>query len=353
MSVAIEDGQQSSEKRSRCIRLLSILFPLGCLIVLLVGYAALGALSFRYIEGGTINGSMNQEYKTFLLTLVHTVRNSSRNGYGNMYPVTVAGKWLCVIYAMVGIPLMLLVLTDVGDILAILVSKAYLQVHKLCSHLSLRARSSWGPSEKPVEEAGVQNAVYTFSQDAVVRVPMDIRQVLRSQASVKRKSIKLHNDQIFERIITQENLARENLLRQRGLAALPRSQSCPDLSRAEPQRGIWDLCTGEELEKLDVPLMLILVLFFAYLLFGGLILPLWEEEIGTFDAFYFCFVTLTTIGFGDIVPQHPNFFMVTFLFLITGMAILSMAFKLGQSRFVGYYRTFIRCISGGKVLKYK
>ncbi|XP_061083390.1 potassium channel subfamily K member 18 isoform X3 [Conger conger] len=343
---------------------------------------------------------MNQEYKTFLLTLVHTVRNSSRNdslneqeqlldklqsemnnfkmiwlqspklwtffgsmffcctvfttvGYGNMYPVTVAGKWLCVIYAMVGIPLMLLVLTDVGDILAILVSKAYLQVHKLCSHLSLRARSSWGPSEKPVEEAGVQNAVYTFSQDAVVRVPMDIRQVLRSQASVKRKSIKLHNDQIFERIITQENLARENLLRQRGLAALPRSQSCPDLSRAEPQRGIWDLCTGEELEKLDVPLMLILVLFFAYLLFGGLILPLWEEEIGTFDAFYFCFVTLTTIGFGDIVPQHPNFFMVTFLFLITGMAILSMAFKLGQSRFVGYYRTFIRCISGGKVLKYK
>lgn len=269
-----------------------------------------------------------------------------------MYPVTVLGKSVCVLYAIVGIPLMLLVLTDVGDILAILVSKAYLRVHQLCPPMSFRP-TSWRHPEKSMEEGGIRNSTYTFSQDLVVRAPMDMKQVLRSQASVRRKSAKLHNAEIFDRIIAQENLANENLMKRRGGIALSRRHSCPDLNQAVPQRGLWDLCTGEELEKLDVPFTLILVLFFAYLLFGALVLPLREAEIDMFNAFYFCFITLTTIGFGDIVPQHPKFFMLIFLFLITGMAILSMAFKLGQSRFVSCYHRCVRCISGGKVEQYK
>ncbi|KAJ8359609.1 hypothetical protein SKAU_G00161340 [Synaphobranchus kaupii] len=404
MSVAIERGQ-SLEERSRCVRLLSILFPLGCIIVLLVGYAALGALLFRHIEGnvGNVNVSrpMDEEYKQFLLTLVNIVRYSTENdsppeqeqllldqmdnemkhfktiwlqrpdlwtffgsmffcctvfttvGYGHIYPLTLTGKLVCILYAMVGIPLMLLVITDVGDILAILVSKAYFHLHQLCPLRSLCLRPSRGCQKKPVEAGVVRDTAYTFNHEVVVRAPMDMKQVLRSQAAVKKKSVKLRNAEIFDRIIARENLTRDHLMKQRGLGALPRSYSCPDLNRAVPQRGIWDLCTGEELEKLDVPLLLILVLVFAYILFGGLVLPLWEEEINIFNAFYFCFITLTTIGFGDIVPHHPNFFMLTSLFIIIGMAILSMAFKLGQSRFVGCYRQFIRCITGGTVQKYK
>ncbi|XP_064173895.1 potassium channel subfamily K member 18 [Anguilla rostrata] len=394
MSVALEEGN-TLEERSRCVRLLSILFPLASLMVLLVGYAALGALLFRYIEGPDGRPvELQKDYKDFLLTLVKTVRNSSENdsspeqeefvmklhgkmktfnttwlqspeqwsffgamffcctvfttvGYGNIYPVTVAGKLVCVLYAMVGIPLMLLVITDVGDILAILVSKAYLRLHRLCCSLpSLCSWFSRRKREKPEEGGLIRD---TSGQDGVVvRAPMDIRQVLRSQASVKTYSVKLCNAEIFDLIVARDNLA--SLQKHRGLY---RSYSCPNLNQTPPQRGLWDLCTGEEVEKLDVPLMLILVLFFAYLLFGGLVLPRWEEEINIFDAFYFCFVTLTTIGFGDIVPQHPKFFMLTFLFIIAGMAILSMAFKLGQSRFVSCYRLCIRGLSGGTVLKYK
>ncbi|CAL8361887.1 unnamed protein product [Boreogadus saida] len=67
-----------------------------------------------------------------------------------------------------------------------------------------------------------------------------------------------------------------------------------------------------------------------------------SQDFEGFDPYYFCFITLTTIGFGDIVPKHPKYFMITSLFIIVGMAIMSMAFKLGQTRIVSFYHTCIR-----------
>ncbi|KAF6720034.1 Potassium channel subfamily K member 18 [Oryzias melastigma] len=76
-------------------------------------------------------------------------------------------------------------------------------------------------------------------------------------------------------------------------------------------------------------------------------LPLWEKDFRDFDPYYFCFITLTTIGFGDIIPKHPKYFMLISLFIIVGMAIMSMAFKLSQTRIVNFYRKCIKLITRG------
>ena len=259
-------------------------------------------------------------------------------GYGEIYPVTVPGRVVCILYAMVGIPLMLLVIGDVGDTLARLLSTGYHHLHRLLKLLRRRLR--------PRKGRALAGGTYTFSHQVVVREPLDIKQVIRTQASVKRKSVRLFNNaEIFERIIAHEKLFRS--------VPLMRSSSCPELDRMpRPPKGfaIWDLDgIGEDMEGLNVPLLLILLVVFAYILFGGLVLPLWEKEFSIFDSLYFCFITLTTIGFGDIVPSHPKFFMLTFVFIISGMAIMSMAFKLGQSSIVSCYRRLMRCISRGRV----
>ncbi|XP_063047356.1 potassium channel subfamily K member 18 [Engraulis encrasicolus] len=266
-------------------------------------------------------------------------------GYGEIYPVTVAGKLLCILYAMVGIPLMLLVITDVGDLLARLFSRAYHHLHKLMKHLRRRLlhrkRAHGGGNGGCTRSDGT----YVCTHEVVVREPLDIKQVMQTQASVKRKSVQLFsNAQIFERLIAREKLRRP-------LGALQRSRSCPELSRGPPSRWpAWDLeGIGEDMEALNVPLMLILLVVSAYILLSGLLLRLWETDFSAFDSLYFCFITLTTIGFGDIVPSHPKYFMVTFIFIISGMAIMSMAFKLGQSTIVSCYRRCMRCISRGRV----
>uniref|UniRef100_A0A8C6WQ18 Potassium channel, subfamily K, member 18 n=1 Tax=Neogobius melanostomus TaxID=47308 RepID=A0A8C6WQ18_9GOBI len=238
-------------------------------------------------------------------------------GYGALYPVTPLGKVACVGYAMVGVPLMLLVILDVGDFLALVMTHSYdLQTH--CT---------------------LEDGTLVYGRnDVVIRRPLDIRHVLHSQAGVRQKSVRLQkNKKIFERI-----LAREKLLSK---SPLSRSMSCPELDRQPRSKKpfvIWDFTgLGEDMDKLDVPFLLILLVVLAYVLIIGLILPLWETELDPLDAIYFCFITVTTIGFGDIVPKHPNYFMLTSLFIISGMAIMSMAFKLSQSRIVGLYRNLV------------
>lgn len=273
-------------------------------------------------------------------------------GYGEIYPVTLLGKVVCVLYAMVGIPLMLLVILDVGDFLAMLMSRAYVRIHTLCKTLRSHTWSPWKAQKRAgdLSHQALEDNTFVFSHDVVVREPLDIRQVLHSQADVRHKSIQLQNNkEIFEKI-----LARENLLRK---GPLLRTFSCPELNRLPPPRTgytIWDFTgLGDGMEKLDVPFVLILFIVFAYIFFGGLILPLWETEFKGFDPYYFCFITLTTIGFGDIVPNHPKYFMLTSLFIIVGMAIMSMAFKLGQTRIVSCYRQCIKFISRGNVETFK
>ncbi|PAV69823.1 hypothetical protein WR25_26067 [Diploscapter pachys] len=61
-----------------------------------------------------------------------------------------------------------------------------------------------------------------------------------------------------------------------------------------------------------------------------------KENWSLFDAYYHCFITLSTIGFGDFVPlqqafaprEEPGYYLFTLLFVLVGLAVFSACVNL-------------------------
>jgi hypothetical protein len=56
------------------------------------------------------------------------------------------------------------------------------------------------------------------------------------------------------------------------------------------------------LDQQSIPSSVTLGIVGGYLGLGAVLFKIWESDWTTFGAFYFCFVTLSTIGLGDFVP---------------------------------------------------
>ena len=92
-----------------------------------------------------------------------------------------------------------------------------------------------------------------------------------------------------------------------------------------------------------VPVWLVILLVIGYIMGGAFMFSLWEEGWGLLEGAYFCFTTLTTIGFGDLVPGSAKYsdnaeeqtkFIICCAYLIVGLSLLAMSFNLVQEEIV-------------------
>jgi hypothetical protein len=58
----------------------------------------------------------------------------------------------------------------------------------------------------------------------------------------------------------------------------------------------------------------------------GSILFRWLEGWSWLDAAYFCVVTLTTVGYGDLAPTHPVSKVISIFYILNGIVVLLALF---------------------------
>uniref|UniRef100_A0A8C5RWP2 Potassium two pore domain channel subfamily K member 18 n=1 Tax=Laticauda laticaudata TaxID=8630 RepID=A0A8C5RWP2_LATLA len=318
-------------KERTCCQVFWAIFPRACFICSLVIYALLGAVIFSHVEGCR-DSHEGEAYRSFMLKLWNLSKDLSGKinctkyikwsflgslffcctvfttvGYDHIYPVMRLGKCLCMVYALFGVPLMFLVLTDMGDILATILSTSYNRARKLQSKVLARL-SFRSCCKKSTDSKG--GLASLGPAKIVLLEPLNIKDALKNNYSFKKKSGKNQNVEIFESSINN---------------------------------------IGKEVEQLDVPFSLMTFIVFAYISCTSTVLPHWEKALNFEEAFYFCFITLTTIGFGDIKLQHPNFFLFFLVYIIVRMEIVITAFKLGQDRILCLYKNLLFCIGQKKV----
>jgi voltage-gated potassium channel Kch len=75
-------------------------------------------------------------------------------------------------------------------------------------------------------------------------------------------------------------------------------------------------------EQLDKRIFQILVTFTLIVLGGGMIFYHIVEKLSWVNAYYFCVVSLTTVGYGDITPHTTAGKIFTTFYLMIGVVIL-------------------------------
>jgi hypothetical protein len=72
----------------------------------------------------------------------------------------------------------------------------------------------------------------------------------------------------------------------------------------------------------NLPVFVPISIFIIYIFLGGVMysaLEDWEYV----DALYFVFVSLTTIGFGDLLPSDDRFYIETSIYVFIGLLLIS------------------------------
>ncbi|KAL1502466.1 hypothetical protein ABEB36_007603 [Hypothenemus hampei] len=124
----------------------------------------------------------------------------------------------------------------------------------------------------------------------------------------------------------------------------------PDSDEADDHSSYYG-AGGREKPK-PVPIWLCVLLVISYILAGAYLFKEWESW-EYLDAAYFCFITLTTIGFGDLVPakgvsQDKDYATISIalcsLYLLFGISLLAMSFNLVQEQVISNVKSIARTL---------
>lgn len=93
----------------------------------------------------------------------------------------------------------------------------------------------------------------------------------------------------------------------------------------------------EEDERITTfPVKWALFIVFLFMVVCSFIVSFWEKW-DFLTAFYFFFVSLSTIGFGDVIPEHPRTACGLFILYFVGLALFSMVYAILQERVENQY----------------
>lgn len=84
-------------------------------------------------------------------------------------------------------------------------------------------------------------------------------------------------------------------------------------------------------DEFNLPISVAIFLLLMYIFSGAVIYCYWEGW-DFFASFYFVFISMSTIGFGDYVPHHPICMIVSIIYLVFGLALMSMCINVVQAK---------------------
>uniref|UniRef100_A0A2K6W7G5 Potassium channel domain-containing protein n=1 Tax=Onchocerca volvulus TaxID=6282 RepID=A0A2K6W7G5_ONCVO len=187
----------------------------------------------------------------FAFSLITTI------GYGNITPKTFAGRVFCIFFAAFGVPLTLLTIADLGKFIS--------QIIFACNDRFIaQMKRFWRRN--------------------------NLRNLFKMLICIHKASKFINNDSRNKSLRRGKNII-VSIRRKKDDQEIDGSVASSEISNDNEQSNRT---------------LTLFILFIIYVIAGSLLISSYEPEIPFFTAVYFNFITLTSIGLGDIVPQRFN-----------------------------------------------
>uniref|UniRef100_A0AAG5DLS4 Potassium channel domain-containing protein n=1 Tax=Anopheles atroparvus TaxID=41427 RepID=A0AAG5DLS4_ANOAO len=285
------------------------------------------AVLYQSYKEGSFENKQNKKTWSFWNAVFYCGTIYTTIGYGHISPSTTTGRALTILYAIIGIPIFLIVLADFGKLFTRGIKFVWSYVRRLYYTGSLRkVRKTTQVQEvmkglnvvydmvrRPSADNELQGATTTTATAASTVPP---------QLNAAQQPTNVPSQTYRTQAESQPGGAVSS-----GIETIPVPET--------PTTPVPE--TFEIDDEFNLPISLAIVILVGYMLFGATIYCTWENW-SFFEAFYFVFISISTIGFGDYVPQHPIYMMCSILYLIFGLALTSMCINVVQLKLSDSFR---------------
>lgn len=264
---------------------------------------------------------------TFLGSVFFSMTVFTTIGYGDKPPKTDAGKVAVMLYSFVGIPLLLIVLADFGKIFTKLIKLMLIYIRRLYYNRSFRQ------VRRATRTAKIQGAIADAFAKMQRPPPFFVDPVTGKLTMWPSKPDEEEGggSSDLEAGSKRGGGTPTSARRSPHAPAVTFSPATPTTATPPetPMPADAVILDFDDIdEEFDLPVSLALTILFVYLLLGAFIF--WaSEKWSLLNAFYFVFISMSTIGFGDLVPG-VHVLIGAFIYFLFGLALTSMCINVLQ-----------------------
>ncbi|KAI1305787.1 Potassium channel subfamily K member 18 [Halotydeus destructor] len=290
---------------------------------------------------------------TFWASFVYCFTVFTTIGYGHIAPITKLGRAISMGYAFFGIPFLLMVLADLGKLFTRAIKLVFKYSRKVFYAKRLRnvrkagRRATLVPQYMTGAWGAVQGGIKKRVSKDQTGLENNVNENLDNDVEAARETEVEPAQPVPVQMLAPKTpfmypgMPPMAMAGPGGMMSPPiiiTAQPAGDSGSGTPVEGAKSKKPGayEVDDEFNIPVSLAFLILVAYMFLGAVIFS-YTDNWTLFDSFYFVYISMSTIGFGDLTPKSEVSMIAASIYLLFGLALTSMCINVIQEKLVDVF----------------